>query len=175
MAILGPALSATLKWEGGYANVRGDSGGETICGISRNNWPRWPGWALVDGTADKNSLLSMPSFMDMVGEFYRTYFWSMFLEELNDQGVANKVFDLRVNTGLQTGVELLQKAIVTVGLVIAVDGQLGPKTIDAANAIHPDELLEQLRREAAYYYNNLVRLKPALKKFLSGWLTRAAS
>ena len=42
------ALEHMLKFEGGYANDPNDSGGETFRGVSRRNWPKWPGWPLID-------------------------------------------------------------------------------------------------------------------------------
>ena len=37
------AVDAVLKEEAGYANDPADKGGETICGITRKNYPSWPG------------------------------------------------------------------------------------------------------------------------------------
>ena len=42
------ALAFTLSEEGGYANVAGDTGGETYRGISRNNFSSWEGWPVID-------------------------------------------------------------------------------------------------------------------------------
>ena len=44
MADLKIAEAKTLKWEGGYCNVAGDKGGETIFGIARNMHPDLKLW-----------------------------------------------------------------------------------------------------------------------------------
>jgi lysozyme family protein len=38
----------TKMFEGGYADDPADSGGETIFGVSRANFPNWPQWPRVD-------------------------------------------------------------------------------------------------------------------------------
>ena len=48
MAELNIAESKTLKWEGGYCNVAGDRGGETIFGIARNMHPKLSLWGIMD-------------------------------------------------------------------------------------------------------------------------------
>ena len=48
MADLKIAEAKTLKWEGGYCNIPGDKGGETIFGIARNMHPDLKLWKDVD-------------------------------------------------------------------------------------------------------------------------------
>lgn len=78
------AHAHTLGMEGGYANVSGDSGGETYKGISRNNHPKWAGWKLIDTykalgnrtTAAINQRFSKDQEMtDLVETFYYDNFW----------------------------------------------------------------------------------------------------
>ena len=47
MADLKIAEAKTLKWEGGYCNIPGDKGGETIFGIARNMHPDLKLWSNV--------------------------------------------------------------------------------------------------------------------------------
>ena len=48
MADFNQAFDITMGHEGGYANNKLDTGGETYRGVSRNNWPDWEGWRLID-------------------------------------------------------------------------------------------------------------------------------
>jgi lysozyme family protein len=48
MADFKQAHSIVMNNEGGYANDPSDRGGETYKGISRNNFPNWKGWKLID-------------------------------------------------------------------------------------------------------------------------------
>jgi len=46
-------LAYTLDLEGGYSNDIDDAGGETYAGISRNNFPDWYGWTIIDDLKDE--------------------------------------------------------------------------------------------------------------------------
>lgn len=69
----------------------------------------------------------------------------------------------------------LQRALHACGFrLVAIDGILGPQTINAANAVKPQAaLLAALRTEAAAYYRELARADPNRERFLTGWLNRA--
>jgi lysozyme family protein len=74
----------TAQFEGGYANVPGDKGGETFRGISRRSHPNWPGWKLIDfvketeGHAARTIDRHFDNDQEMkklVEEFYKTNYW----------------------------------------------------------------------------------------------------
>jgi lysozyme family protein len=78
------AFAETMKSEGMYANVSGDSGGETIFGIARNCHPKWAGWVTLDkaksivGTTARaiNAYLAdNQEFLSLVKDFYYNEFW----------------------------------------------------------------------------------------------------
>jgi lysozyme family protein len=76
------AFPEMIAHEGGYANVSGDSGGETFMGISRNNFPNWEGWAFVDevkrgggARAINAQLMGNPRMVELVKAFYFAEFW----------------------------------------------------------------------------------------------------
>lgn len=131
------ALKKTLKKEGGYANIEGDTGGETYKGISRNNHPTWTGWLSIDQIKKahprgfKTILEHTPELQDKVKDFYKRNFWNqLHLDDLRNQELANQVFDMAVNAGIKTAVKLIQKT-----LSIPADGKLGPVTIAAISKI----------------------------------------
>lgn len=182
------ALRHTLKFEGGYANDPADSGGETFRGISRRNWPDWPGWELIDRVKARGAVtaeLINAAFEgdwkmeQSVAAFYQKNFWRPF-EKLEASGrITAKLFDTAVNVGVGGAVKMLQRAINRMGPIspLEVDGKLGPRTIAAYGlATSGDEVcfLDTFCREQEAHYRRIVQRKPSQERFLKGWLRRAA-
>ena len=180
------AYSRTMGNEGGWVNnPRFDRGGETYKGISRNYWPKWSGWRLIDnikailtkqpdfGTSEYyawvkhlNSLLaSSISIQNAVADFYRANFWAN-LGEINDQRVAEEVFDKRVNCG-EIACRWIQRASGA-----AADGIIGPATIAAINAANPTLLLVGFNDCAQRYYEGIIQRDPSQEQFRHAWFAR---
>ncbi|MDR3152911.1 MAG: hypothetical protein LBW85_01230 [Deltaproteobacteria bacterium] len=176
-------MKHVLEAEGLYANVKGDSGGETWRGVSRVSNPYWPGWRLVDAVKEAghtsaeaiNRQLRDDQKLNLfVRELYRERYWDPLARWLEGRVLA-KVFDAGVNMGVQPAVRLLQQALnhhpLDAGL--AVDGVLGPRTAEAAKAAPEDKLLMNYRQAQTSRYIKIAE-KPENRKFLPGWLNRAA-
>ena len=172
------AYRQTKRFEGGYAWVKGDSGGETFRGITRRSHPGWPGWPKVDEAKSQAGiqpkeidkiLAKDPQIDPMVELLYRAEYWDP-LGELPDL-IKMKLFDMSVNMGRAQAVKLLQAALADPS--VKADGALGPITRGAAAKADPAKLLERMRQAQAGYYRDLARRKPANAKFLAGWLARA--
>src|SRR5579864_6388857 len=105
MADLLLALDVLKSWEGGYAKVKRDPGGETYCGISRKNFPQWDGWLIIDSYKATNSIkwnqfLPIQALDDKVQDFYKDSFWDIeSYQLLVNQDVADKIFQHHVNMG----------------------------------------------------------------------------
>ena len=166
------AIPFILQHEGGWVNDPDDSGGETYCGISRNNFPNWPGWRLIDiahGSATFPANLKLVGGLsDLVAEFYRQNFWQASWDDL-DKRVAAKVFDISVNCGESWGPKILQRA-----LTVTDDGIVGQHTIDAANSMDTTALLTLMASKLDEHYEAIVAATPRDQKFLSEWKERAA-
>lgn len=167
------ALKKTLQFEGGYANDPSDKGKETYCGISRKFWPDFAGWFIVDANKPlKNNQIIDDSILNRhISNFYKANFWDKNnLGGIKDTEVAEKVFDLAVNTG---NTKFLQEAvnIIKPGTLV-VDGKIGTKTISAANNIPPTDLLKALIYLQAVWYYNIVKKNPTQEKFLKSWIRR---
>ena len=112
-----------------------DPGGDTFSGISRENWPHWIGWQLLDQSEGKVTL----AIVQAVEHFYYTQFWGRIqgdaLAELSPE-VATEVFDTSVNFGCTRGVQFLQEALSLLNLNkrlypdLVLDGQVGWKTLE---------------------------------------------
>jgi len=169
------AIQKTLIWEGGYANLIGDSGGETYRGISRNNWSTWEGWAIVDVAKSQpnfpKSLDSDTNLLGLVISFYRQNFWQPEYDELLDEDVASKIFDIGVNVGRTHAHKIAQRAA-----GVQEDGIFGQGTVKAINS-HPTDgsFLKTLECAAESYHESIVSTHPEDARFLSNWLRRDES
>jgi len=187
MSEFGPAFKKTGQNEGGFAHNPADTGGMTVFGISRVNWPKWSGWKIVDVIIDGlvspgpygttayrawvkhlNDLLrANSSFMQSVENFYKANFWDANrIGEIVDQDVAEWLYDHIVNGGGQ-GAKWMQEAA-----GIKADGSIGAESIKAFNAMRPIELLKKSEIIAAWYRLDKVHNKPSQAQFLNSWLSR---
>jgi lysozyme family protein len=156
-----------LENEGGYANVPGDSGGETYAGISRKNFPNWSGWGTIDDNKPlKNGqLIQDPNLASAVNMFYKKQFWDGLLGDgIDSQAVATYLYDFYVNA-MHNAVKCLQRIV-----GVTDDGAFGNGTLNAVNAYQGD-LLAELHKARCDYYTRIATNGSA--KFLQGWLNRA--
>jgi lysozyme family protein len=172
MASFQPAVQNTELWEGGYSNNPSDSGGETYRGISRANWPEWNGWVLVDQAKGQSgfpsSLDSNSGLQSLVVSFYQQNYWHY--DGINDQLVADKIFDLAVNVGQRHAVMIAQMSV-----GVTQDGVYGPATEAAINATSNGSLLPLIRQNAEQYHEQIAATHPQDAMFLKGWLRRDSS
>lgn len=177
MAEIESALPQLYLNEGGYSNVTGDTGGETYRGISRNNFPYWDGWEIVDKhkPLHNEQIIKDEELDRLVKQFYLDTFWNpQKLGEIKAQSVANKLLDMTVNMGKYRGAILLQQALVNkCRCAINTDGKIGKETINAVNQQAAGYLLTLLRDRSVQFYENLAAEHPSKEKFLNGWLRRA--
>ncbi|WP_126244125.1 glycoside hydrolase family 108 protein [Chitinophaga rhizosphaerae] len=184
MAEFEPAYSITFQHEGGYVRNPKDRGGETMCGISRRNFPGWQGWRKIDemkvGVGFPDNLLKDTELMLMVQNFYREEFWnSNRLGEIVHQPIANELFDTGVNMGVRTAARFLQTALNFANRSerdykdLPVDGSIGPLTLDCVNRHRfITKIFNILNILQGERYLSLVRQDPTQEGFLLGWLNR---
>lgn len=113
-----------------------------------------------------------------VEEIYQDEYWdALSLDEIIDQAVASKLFDMCVPMGHKEAVLLAQRA--ANGLLLgsskapAIDGRIGPQTIAALNACPPSNLVEALCNLSKIFFCEVAAKNPAKQKDLKGWLNRA--
>jgi lysozyme family protein len=158
------AWDLTMTWEGGATvhQVGGDPGGLTKYGISQRAYPE------VD-------IRSLSKFRAQL--FAKRDYWDKVSADELPAALRWDVFDAAFNHGPHTGVRLLQKSINLCrqasgsGDFIREDGQVGPVTIQAADAFSQDRLLRVFRAYRAKRY--LASAEVGLAKFIHGWLRRA--
>lgn len=187
MANFETAFSITARNEGGYANNKLDAGGETYAGIARNFWPGWVGWQIIDaikakhGTIDIDSYLSADAGLQAeVKTFYQENFWKVNrLDAVVNQEIANRLYDISVNSGTGTAAKTLQEALNLTNVNgqlypdTAIDGKVGPQTIYLTNS-HPRPalLLKLINALQAERYIKILRANPSQEVFTNSWFSR---
>jgi lysozyme family protein len=108
----------------------------------------------------------------------REYWEAMRLDEVKNQKVANKLFDMGVNMGARQAAFYAQRAanaLAASDARIAEDAVIGPRTLAAINAGDPIAYYQLLCEFSAAYYRHLAAVNPAQAVNLAGWLKRAAA
>lgn len=192
MARFDIAENITRGNEGGYADNKADTGGETYAGISRNNWPTWKGWVIIDKYKAQYSELNAPMkakyslakwinssakvtsepIAPMVSQFYKQNFWdTLTLDQVNDQQLANSIYDFGVNSGIGRSAKFIQSAVNDLKVFgLVVDGGIGAKTISAINNSDSVRLYEAFTKRRKDFYVSIANGNQ--KQFLSSWLSR---
>ena len=178
--------------EGGYAKHPSDTGGETWRGISRNNWPKWKGWIIVDQIKKKvnakvlrdlNRSLAEDKELDfLVKDFYKKNFWDVYsLDYVKSQTIANEIFEAGVNFGIEVESKFLQRALNLTNRAgrsfpnLKVDGDIGAKTIAVLNA-HPNPslVLKILNVLQGARYISICENNESQEVFAESWFSRVS-
>lgn len=116
-------LDEVLRHEGGYADHPADPGGATNLGITRRTLADWrkvsPWWAL-----DKAQVRNLKRAD--AARIYRANYWDRIRAGALPPGLDLALFDFAVNSGPDRAVRSLQTE-----LKVAVDGRIGPLTLNA--------------------------------------------
>lgn len=163
--------------EGGYANVKGDKGGETYKGISRINHPAWKGWPVIDAYKlahkgiPRNFHIPDPSLDLLVKDFYYSEYWLKIRgNEIKNFDIASNLFDMSVNSG--AGVKIMQDSLNQMGYKVSLDGSVGNNTLAAINKANPATLNSLYNAGRKAHYIHLVKEDPSQQKFYNGWIDR---
>jgi lysozyme family protein len=174
MAAFKPAFMFTLHHEdpSGSGKVTEDAGGRTRFGIAAKYHPDLPE-DFFTGPVEK-ALAEAERIEE------QEYWLPMRLGEVENQDVANKLFDMGVNMGiLQAGIYAQRAANALLGRTgsgssaLTEDGNMGGKTLAAINGLVPIELYELLRALSEEHYRRIAGTNPGQAGNLQGWLKRA--
>lgn len=129
------ACDRLLGHEGGYVFDENDPGGETKWGISKRSYP----------DLDIKNLTR-----EQAKDIYRRDFWQRGRMAAYDFSVAFQVFDIAVNSGIETAIRMMQRAA-----DVADDGYVGPMTLGAVKATSRTDMLMRLNAERLDYMTRL--------------------
>ncbi len=172
MAKFDEAFEATLAAEGDYVNDPKDPGGETYKGIARTRNPKWPGWVNVDVLKTKSNfpynLNSSEELQLQVRELYEVNYWHKISgDEIENQDIAESIFDFAVNAGPRTSAKLAQ-----ITVAAKADGVIGPNTLTKINAEDPRTFLAVFALSKISRYVDICQKRPDSRKYFFGWVRR---
>lgn len=98
---------------------------------------------------------------------YVKEYTSPFVSKL-PQAVQPFAQDLAFNRGLGGATKYIQQGLNTLGQKVAVDGGLGPKTLQAINQVEPKALMRAASQAQLEDEYRMARRNPARKKFIGG-------
>lgn len=149
-----------LKWEGGFVNDPLDKGGATNKGITISTFRQVFG---------KNKTVNdLKHITDEQWDYiFKSYYWDRYkADSINNQSIANICVDWVWASGIW-GIKKVQQLLNT-----TADGIVGPKTINAINNQHSEELFNKIKKARIIFVENIVKHNPSQKRFLKGWLNR---
>ncbi len=158
-----------LAVEGGYVNNKADPGGATNFGITQRTL-----------TSARETVACLPeSVKDLTAEqalmIYEALYWRPAKCYKLPSPISLAVFDGCVNCGARQGVKFLQEALNLYGCGLAVDGIIGPITLEALRSVrNVRALCAVVLWRRVLYYLSLANDKPTMRAFLRGWLNRLA-
>lgn len=144
------AFDRLIGHEGGYVNNPKDPGGETNWGISKRSYPN----------VDIKNLTR-----DGAKVIYLRDFWNRIHADEMPDGVAFQAFDFAVNSGIETAVRHLQRAI-----GVADDGHWGPISRAAVQQQSETDTIMRLNAERLDFMTRLSNWPNAGR----GWARRIA-
>lgn len=144
------AFDRLIGHEGGYVNDPRDPGGETKWGISKRAYPNVDIKALTREDARK---------------IYFRDFWQRLSANILPDGVAFQLFDFAVNSGIETAVRYLQRAVGA-----ADDGHWGPISQATLEAMEESDVVMRLNAERLDFMTRLKNWPDAGR----GWARRIA-
>ncbi|SFI61294.1 holin-associated N-acetylmuramidase [Celeribacter neptunius] len=166
--------------EGGYVNDPDDPGGATKYGLSLATLKRL-GLDLDGNGRIENRDIRRLSRKQVCDLYVEQYFHRPRIDELPPV-LQPSVFDMYVNAGANA-VRILQRLLTDMGQRIAIDGAIGPQTIEAAfiaQSLAPAYLADAYGIARRNYYYALADRRPSARKYArrrdggkGGWITRA--
>jgi len=167
MADFKTAFLFTLQHEDSTRSgkVTVDAGGRTRFGIAEMFHPDLPEKFFIGPAEDA---------LAEAGKIEEREYWDvMRLGEVENQNVANKLFDMGVNMGVRQAAVYAQRAVNSQGRQLTEDGNIGPRTLAAINAIDPQSFYGLLCQFSTAHYRHIATNNPAQSVNLAGWLKRA--
>lgn len=144
------AFDRLMATEGGYVNNPNDPGRETKWGISKRSYPNVN---ILQLTRDEAKVI------------WRRDFWERIYANTLPDGVVFQLFDFAANSGIETAVRYLQRA-----LGVADDGHWGPVSQAAADTTTEQDIIMKLLAERLDFMTRLSNWPNAGR----GWARRIA-
>jgi len=179
------AFNKLIAFEGTYSNDPDDKGGETYCGISRNNFPNWIGWIRIDHAKESANfsevLKANMNLRGYVQDFYLNEFWLKMNCDVLPDKIAEELFELSVNCGIRRATIILQTALNVLNnnqkkyADIRTDGKFGNQTLAtlqrALENVSNKLIFNVINILQGSFYIELMINNPVYEKYI-GWFNR---
>jgi len=177
MTLIEKYVKFVKKWEGGLSRDKSDSASSYPCPTPFNGKTGWhtnagivyKTWVSFYGTDNDARFFAMNS-ADWFKIFKKGYWDGVHGDSFTSQNIAIFVTGMAWGSGAKQAGKSLQVAINHCGLLCSIDGVIGDKTINAANAIEPRVLFDALTNERERFFYAIGVGKNA--KFINGWINR---
>lgn len=154
------AIALTIHNEGGYVNNPNDPGGATKYGVTQNDIKN-----IFPETDVRDLTIAQAEYFYIVKKF-----WNPLYNQILDQLVGDKIFDMGVLFGVGEAIEILQLA-----LKVDDDGLFGPITLHETNQAVPASLLQGYKTLLVQHATGIGAARPSLREFVGGWINRINS
>ena len=172
-------MSRIVKNEGGFSNRIYDAGGPTNYGITLNV-------ARSFGTSfdyDDDGIVTISDLKKITPTIAMAFYAMEYFYRPNINLLPNAVWpvatDMSVNMGQGTSSLIVQRALVSLGKQVAVDGKIGPATgkscLDACNALGNGTVINRIVDIRNAHYEKIVADDPSQSANINGWLNRSNS
>jgi len=146
------AFDKLLEHEGDFSDHPADPGGKTRYGVTE---------AVAREVGYRGDMRELP--LELAQRIYKDRYWDAVQAEALPADIRYIVFDGAVNSGVVQSARWLQRAC-----GVKDDGVIGPVTIRAANALHPEGLRRRLLAQRLRFMATL----PNWPAFGRGWANR---
>ena len=155
-----------MHYEGGFVDDPIDRGGKTNLGITQRFLDTYKEKAGVNVTDVKD--LTKKDAMAL----YKAEWDSRGFGLLDNTDVMKLVYDFSVNSGPQTAIVSLQKALNQKGYNLVEDGYIGNKTNQAVKEVDEKWLKREFQKLRAEHCDGIVDKHPEQQRFINGWFYR---
>lgn len=152
------------KWEGGFVNDPYDKGGATNAGVTIATYRAYrKSKGYTTTTVDDLKRMTSVEWQ----EIFKTLYWDRWRgDDIRSQSVANILVDWVWASGVW-GIKIPQRL-----LGVAVDGIVGPATLDALNALDPRKVFDAVMSARVQFIDDICRRTPTNERFRRGWMNR---
>lgn len=162
------ALAYTFANEGSYSDHPNDRGGATSgFGVTIGELARWRKKPVT-----KAEVKNMTA--DEAKAIYDAWYWKPIgCDKIVNTGVAICIFDIGIVRGIGCPPKYMQQICNNHGAHLVVDGHVGPKTIEAVNAVNPAVFIRDFSAMAEAGFRSIVARNSSQGVFLKGWVNRS--
>lgn len=155
-----------IKLEGGYNNIKEDSGGPTKYGIILATWKQYGYDKNGDNVIDEKDIKLLT--VEDARKIAKKQFWDYFqADRIKNQSIASIIVDWGYNSGQATAAMAVQKL-----LGLTADGKFGDLSIKAINKASQQDLFDKIKQARKEFYDRIVARKPSQNIFYKGWINR---